>query len=207
MQRLWELDFFRGTAVALMLVFNYAFALRYLNIMEFGESWLFWWLFPRLIAGMFILIAGISVTINAKNKTWTNYFQRGARIFFLGILITITTLVFTASPILFGILHFLAVAIALSPLFLKMKPNLLLLASLIILFVGSFLQTVTVDYDWLFWLGLTPRNFHSLDYFPLLPWTGIFMLGIYAGKKLYRNGKRRFKIKERSPWINFLGRH
>ena len=64
MERFWEIDFFRGSAVILMIIFNYAFALRYFGIYDVDLGFLFWWLFPRLIAGAFIFIAGLSLAVS-----------------------------------------------------------------------------------------------------------------------------------------------
>jgi uncharacterized membrane protein len=44
------------------------------------------------------------------------------------------------------------------------------------------------------WLGLKPANFYSFDYFPLLPWFGLLLIGIFLGNIFYPNGKRNFKI-------------
>ena len=47
----------------LMVIFNWSVALDYFKIFSVGGGWLYWWLFPRLIAGTFILLAGISFFI------------------------------------------------------------------------------------------------------------------------------------------------
>jgi len=39
----------------------------------------------------------------------------------------------------------------------------------------------------LVWLGLAPPDFYSLDYFPVLPWFGVVMLGLFLGHLLYPN--------------------
>ena len=54
--RFWEIDFVRGTAIILMVIFNYAFTLQFFNIIAFN-SWLFWSVFPRIGASKFIILA------------------------------------------------------------------------------------------------------------------------------------------------------
>ncbi len=51
-----------------------------------------------------------------------------------------------------------------------------------------------------------------LDYFPILPWFGLVLVGIFLGNTLYRDYKRRFPIKDVSNHpisraFIFLGRN
>ncbi|WP_369425780.1 heparan-alpha-glucosaminide N-acetyltransferase domain-containing protein [Methanothrix sp.] len=63
---------------------------------------------------------------------------------------------------------------------------------------------------WLLPLGMAPSDFTSLDYVPLIPWFGVFLLGMSAGMCLYPNGRRRFDIPPAPPcsrgWIITAGR-
>lgn len=211
-ERFWEIDFARGVAVVLMIVFNYAFALRYLGVYSLDAGWLFWWLFPRTIAGMFILLAGLSLSISysrLKNKreAYIKYLFRGAKIFSLGLLITLATWPFPGT-IFFGILHFLGLTIILSPLFLRWRSSHLLVASVASIVIGIYFQSLTTGFPWLLWLGFIPENFFTLDHFPLFPWIGLFFLGVYSGNGLYRKGKRTFRIRQirGSAFVRMLGR-
>lgn len=196
MTRFWEIDFARGVAVILMVIFNYAFVLRYFGIYIF-DGFLFWWLFPRAIGAVFIFIAGLSLSISYsrlknKGKAYRKYILRGAKIFSLGLLITLATLLVVPSAfIVFGILHFLGAAITLSPLFLRMRNSYLLIAAAVTIATGFYLQTLTFEFPWLLWLGFVPENFFTLDYFPLFPWIGIMLAGTYAGNVLYKNARRK----------------
>jgi uncharacterized membrane protein len=79
--------------------------------------------------------------------------------------------------------------------------------------VGVFLQSmVTVDFPWLLWLGVVPNQFSTLDYFPLLPWFGVVLLGVFIGNGVYKNNTRVFQLKDYSHTIVvrglcFLGRY
>ena len=206
MKRFWEIDAARGAAVVLMVLFNYSFTLDYLKLFTLTEGWGYWWLFPRLVAGTFIFIAGIAVTISYSRNGKTA--KRGAKIFSLGLLITAATyLLVPEAAVWFGILHFIGLSVILSPLFMKWKPIDTAVAGMIIIAAGAWLNGMVFDFPWLMWLGFIPV-FTTLDYFPLLPWLGVFLTGMAAGKKYYSKGKRRFAIKETQvPLINFLGRH
>ena len=216
-ERLWEIDFLRGIAIILMIIFNYSFALSYLKIYNLNVGFLYWYVFPRFIGGMFIFLAGLSLTLmynKIKNKkdTQKKFFFRGLKIFSYGLLITIITfLTFPEAFIIFGILHFIGISIILGSFFLKFR-KLNLLLGLAIIILGFYLQNFVFDFPWLLWLGLIPQNFYTFDYWPILPWFGVTLLGIFFGNLLYKNGKRSFKIKDFSNtlitrFLDFLGRN
>jgi uncharacterized membrane protein len=50
----------------------------------------------------------------------------------------------------------------------------------------------------LLWLGFVPYNFYTLDYFPIFPWFGLVLIGIFLGNKFYQDGKRGFKLPDLS---------
>jgi uncharacterized membrane protein len=214
-ERFWEIDLLRGLAIIKMVIFNWSFALAYLGVYTFTQGLIL----PGFAAAVFIFLVGLSLTISySRVKNWKpkqiykKYFSRGLKIFGYGIIITIITfLTFPKTFIIFGILHFIGISIIIGQFFLKLKKlNLFLGLSIIIL--GLYLQNFTFDFPWLLWLGLTPLNFYTFDYFPLLPWFGITLLGIYFGNFLYEGGKRSFKIKDLSNntlirLLTFLGRN
>ncbi len=217
--RFWEIDALRGIAILLMILFNWAFALQYLQITSLDLGWIFWSLFPRAIASMFIIIAGISFVISysraaaekqKKSGVYKKYLTRGLKIFLLGLLATAATWIFfPQNTILFGILHFIGVALMAAPLLIKLR-RWTLPSAIIFIAIGVFLQNFTVSYPWLLWLGFQPANFYTFDYFPLLPWLGVFMIGIFLGDRLYKKGRRTFKTRNETitaKILSFLGRH
>ncbi|MCB0064880.1 MAG: DUF1624 domain-containing protein, partial [Caldilineaceae bacterium] len=61
-------------------------------------------------------------------------------------------------------------------------------------------------------LGLKPVNYTYLDYFPLVPWFGIVLLGIGVGNLLYDHSRRTFVLPDLSnvtvvQWLQRLGRN
>src|SRR3989338_1352996 len=207
--RFWEIDLLRGVAIVFMVIFNYAFALDYLHIYTITSGWGFWWLFPRVVAGTFILVSGIAAYISyQKKKNSTHRIKRGAVIFGWGLALTAATfLLVPSATIWFGILHLIGLSVMISPLFMKLgRKNLII--GLALALIGFYLNNPIVDTPLLMPLGFLPPNFTTLDYFPLLPWFGVFLIGLFIGEKLYTKGKRRFKIKEpRFEIINLFGRH
>jgi uncharacterized membrane protein len=87
------------------------------------------------------------------------------------------------------------------------------LVGLLCISIGVVLRiTVMVDFPWLLWFGFVPTQFYTLDYFPLLPWFGVVLIGIFLGNNLYQNNTRSFRLKDHSQLIInrvlcFLGRH
>lgn len=213
-KRLWEIDFLRGTAVVLMIFHHFAYDLSYFRGINLFEGDLFWFVFPRIIAGTFILLAGVSLSLShMKNpcRKFTNYFWRGAGIFFLGAVITLVTCILVPQIyIIFGILHFIGVSTMLAYPFLKQgKKNLLYAAAIII--AGLLLSQHEYNFSHLLWLGFSPAGFRTLDYFPLLPWFGLILVGIYLGQGLYKNYKRKISLPELGEkpvidYVCFLGR-
>ncbi|MFH1229831.1 MAG: heparan-alpha-glucosaminide N-acetyltransferase [Candidatus Aenigmatarchaeota archaeon] len=213
MKRFWEIDFSRGVAIVLMIIFNYSFALKYLGVYTVDAGFAYWYAFPRIIASMFILISGISLTLMQSKKGFHKKMtMRGLKIFGLGMMITLLTfLTFPEAFIIFGILHLVGFSILFGQFFLKFR-KLNIILGLLLIALGLYLQNFSFDFNWLLWLGFTPSNFTTFDYFPVLPWFGVSLIGIYLGNMLYRNGKRNFRIKDFSnnlavKFISFIGRN
>ncbi len=209
--RYWEIDFARGIAVILMVLFNWSFALEFLNVYSIDAGWIYWWLFPRIIASMFIFIAGLSFSISyAKNKHPKKHVQRGLKIFGIGMLATLVT--YTLFPkyiIIFGILHLIGLSIILGPYLAKLKKYVVVLG-VILAAVGIIVSGLAIASPWLLPLGIPPSNFTTFDYFPILPWLGVFMVGLYFGMTAYGNEGRRFKSigqHAAAKPLSYIGRH
>lgn len=213
MQRFWEIDFWRGLAVIGMLIFNWSFTLHFLNIFKFQGGWLYWFLFPHLVAGSFVFIAGLSLYIShTRRKDTKRVFARGLTVFSLGMLITLATLFLIPQyAVWFGILHLIGLSIILSHIFYRFgRKNIII--GLAIVVAGAMLHTMRFEFPWLFWLGFIPADLSSLDYEPLLPWFGFFLMGMGFGEKFYKGSRRAFKIRDMSKRtfvknISLLGRN
>ena len=200
--RFWEIDLLRAIAIVMMITFHALYLLNYFDIHNTGVPGVpygFWWWFPRVTGGTFIFVAGVSLTITySRSKRISGFMLRGLKIFAWGMGITlITWLISREGYVRFGILHFFGIAFILAPFFLRLRfINLILGAALMALGIYLQVQRVFVDFPWLLWLGLMPRGFWTMDYWPLLPWFGLFLVGMFCGKLLYPQGNRRFNIHE-----------
>ncbi|MBI4167399.1 MAG: DUF1624 domain-containing protein [Candidatus Aenigmarchaeota archaeon] len=209
-KRFWEIDAARGAAIILMVLFHIAFDVNYF-VYNLDLGWVFWYLLPRFIASIFIILVGISLTLN-YNKSPTDakrrFLRRGLEIFFFGIMITLATYLFLPKgTIFFGILHFIGISTMIAIPFVKLRKKGLFLG-LLVLITGFYLQTLSFASPWLLWLGFMPTGFYTFDYFPIFPWFGLILIGIYLGNRFYESGSRKFRINElRADFLTFLGRN
>ena len=178
--RFWEIDCLRGIAVFLMLLYHFLYDLNFFGIENIQVGSGFFLYVGRSAAFIFIFISGTALSIShsrALNKemdgiqteSFSKYLKRGLKLFFMGLLVTlITWIFFPGQYIVFGILHFFGVSSVLAYPFLKYgKENLFF--SLFFGLIGLYLRDKTFGFSTLLWLGFTPENFATLDYFPIFP--------------------------------------
>ena len=218
--RLWEIDFLRGIAIIMMIIFHFLYDTNYFGIyrVNLQESYLLF--FNYSIGTIFLLLVGVSLTLSysrienilTKKDLRLKFFKRGLKIFCMGLIITIITWYFIGGRfVAFGVLHCIGISIILAYPFLRFRFfNFLVGGFLIIL--GLILRNLTLNFYWLFWLGLKYPDLHSIDFFPILPWFGVVLIGIFVGNSLYPKYRRAFSLKDLSGSIFvrffcFLGRH
>ncbi len=193
--RFWELDLLRGVAVILMIGFHWSSDLAFLSNHPPQSFWLFT-VWQRVVATLFLTLAGISLWLK-HSKSQNSYrplCYRGLTVLLLGGGITVVTRLFLPNGfIVFGVLHLIGLATIVSYPFFRLG-NLNLLLAVVIILGGAYLQNFRFSFPWLLWVGLIPQEFSSYDYFPLLPWFGLILLGIYLGKVFYRNNTRRLPL-------------
>ena len=178
--RIAEIDCFRGIAILLMILFHIVFDLAYFYNWSLDYLNGFWYYQGKAAAVLFMLVSGISSILSRKP------IRRGFTVFGAGMLITAATYCYNpAMYIQFGILHLLGFGMLTAPWFAKGSTLLLTLAGTTILVMGNWAADLTATTTWLLPLGITPAGFASLDYYPLLPWLGVVLYGMAAGKLLY----------------------
>lgn len=220
MGRYPEIDFLRGSAVVMMVAFHFIFDLNFLGIYEIQvySGWLGW--FAYLIGTMFLLFVGISLTISYRRAVGKmdarslrrKYLKRGVQIFALGLVITVVTMIYPGRGfVVFGVLHCIGLSIVAAYVLLPYR-WLNLVLGIAIVAIGVFIAQSVYAFPWLVWLGFAPVGSYSIDYFPLLPWFGIVLLGVFVGNMIYRNPSRAREgswkgwVRSLSPFL-YLGRH
>lgn len=207
--RFWELDFIRGLAVVMMVLYHAFYDLDYFDGYPLNVRSGPWLYFAEATAAIFIVLVGLSLTLSssrarkrgASEKLYLRFFKRGLKIFSLGLVITFSTyLLIGRGFIIFGVLHFIGVSIVLAYPFLRLRTFNLFAGSIIVL-LGIYLQGLTFSFPWLLWLGFAPENFYTLDYFPILPWFGLVLIGIFLGNRFYQDGNRCFRLPDLSGYF------
>ena len=193
--RVWEVDCLRGLAVCLMLVSNFLFDLYYFysigNLQSGFQAY-----FSRAVAGLFLFIVGISLTLSTNKKgklPFKRVLLRGAKLLVVAMLISLATyFAVGSSMVFFGILHLISISIVLGYFFLG-QTWLSLAVGIIVLILGCYIGDVGAGSWWLLWLGLPPIGFYSVDYTPLIPWFGPVLIGVFTGNRVYAKKETLFK--------------
>jgi uncharacterized membrane protein len=217
-KRHWEIDVLRAISLILMIIYHIIYNLRLfgeynINIFSPGLFYL-----QRIIGTSFLLLVGISLTLSYNKakllgkNTFLKYLKRGLIIFSWGMVITFISWIFYKQGFIrFGVLHLIGLGIILSYPLIKYKYLNLVLGILFIV-IGRTLMNLNFNFSWLLWIGLMPKNFFTIDYYPLLPWYGIILIGIFVGNIIYPKNKCLFNISDFSnnkiiKGLSYIGKH
>jgi uncharacterized membrane protein len=124
-ERYIMIDFLRGFAVLLMIIFHFAFDLNGFQFVKIDFlTNPFWYTFPRCIVFVFLLCVGMGLALVHKNGIkWGLVRKRLYKICGWAFVISIVTyLLFPKSFVFFGILHYIA-ATSVAWVFLVGKPR------------------------------------------------------------------------------------
>jgi uncharacterized membrane protein len=212
-ERIWEIDFLRGLSIILMVGYHLLYDLGAMagvkSLLGFTTDLTTpaWLAAQYFFAGLFVVLSGISSTLSRGNV------RRAVKLLAVALLVSIVTYFFNrAATIHFGILHCLGVSILVyGAAFERVKAPACAGAGAVVLILSAALpfalKGVTIPFNWLLPLGIHTSFYSSFDYFPLLPWFGIFLAGAALGKSVYFS--KRSLIRRRLPatFINFAGRH
>lgn len=212
-RRIWEIDFLRGLAIILMVCYHLLFDVgEFVGVERFlgwstDLSTTAWTIAQYFFAGLFIILSGISGTLSRSN------IRRGLRLLAVSLLVSVATYLFDpSSAVYFGILQCLAVSmLVFGAAFEKAGAVACAAWGAAVIGLGAALpalkRALAVRHDWLLPFGLHSPSFSSFDYFPLIPWFGIFLVGAALGKSVYAS--RRSLLPWRLPrtFVNIAGRH
>lgn len=221
--RVHLLDELRGFLIIYVVIYHALYDLAVIFPIGIAD-WFFCPLMETvrdLFTGSLIVISGISSLYSRSN------IRRGARTLLLALGLTLVTYIFMPDQlIIFGILHFFGTAMLLygicEPLLRKI-PTLTGAAGSLLLFFftrhvydgylglfGQFriaLPAFLYNKPWLFPVGFFCAGIESADYYPILPWFFLFLLGSFLGRYI-RDGRAPQSFWElQVPWLAYIGRH
>lgn len=201
--RIWEIDLLRVVAITLMVIFHTVYDLNEFVGMNIDYESIPWFLVGKVSALMFIFVSGIS-SVLSKNS-----FKRGTQVFLMGMVITITTFIIMRDEyIRFGILHFLGVSMILSIPLRKLNNISLILLSITSIFLGLWLDHITINTFFLLPFGIMYPGFVTMDYYPIFPYIGIFIMGMAFGNKFYLDRRESlFGRKINLGFLNWISSH
>ncbi len=184
-----HIDAARGFAIVLMVVFHFTYDLNHFNYLEidFNRD-PFWLNFRTLIVTFFLTLVGISLQLaTGKGMNLRRYGSRLMWLVAAAVAVTFGSyLVFPDKVILFGILHFIAVASVVGLLFRRFYWINLPLGIGLILFGVQFQHEGFNALAW-HWVGLASQGPATVDYVPLLPWFGVVLIGMFLGRLIERH--------------------
>lgn len=207
-ERIKYIDAFRGLAVIFMVQQHLQNWLWYKQWLSYGVT------FPQhpfmlslnflgnFPAAMFLLSAGIgSAILYDNNAGRLDFFKRGLFILLCGYLLNVISLHWF-KPGSWYILHTIGIAVIISPLLNRIRNSGLIILSIILITAPAFIQT---------WLN-TPMllgNDHMNDismkggvirlilaegHFPVIPWLGFYVTGIFIERQFRSDKKYRILL-------------
>lgn len=215
------IDALRGFALVNMIVFHFCydiFMIYGLNTKWASAPLVIAW--ERFICISFILISGVCLHFS------NHPYRRGIIINLCGFLITAVT--FFAMPeqaVWFGVLNLIGTSMlitaALRGLFDKINPFLGPALSLLCFavfygvperYIGFFnlklfdLPDFFYQFKYVAFIGFPDSGFRSSDYFPVITWIFVYILGYFLWRIIKQFGKEKI-FRQRVYFLDFLGRH
>lgn len=180
----------------------------------------FWSWQRSAIVSLFLLCAGMGQAVAAtQGQGWPRFWRRWSQVALCAVLVSAgSVLMFPQSFIYFGVLHAMALMLALLRLSAPWAGRHLVVA----VFIGAALIAAKfvaeqalgtgalaelLNQRALNWLGLITRKPFTEDYVPLVPWLGVMLWGYVAGTWLALRHPRLLQrgLPALAP-LSFLGR-
>lgn len=185
------IDVARGVGIALMIVYHFSWDLTFFRLADFrvftDPKWIW---FASVIVTIILGTMGVTqVMARRRGLTATAFFRRLGLIAAAAGAVSLATLwMDPASYVFFGILHHIALASVILAGAVFLPSWALVLLAALILAAPGFLSSPAFAADWLLWVGLSPVPPASVDYVPLVPWLAVPLLGVVAGRWMFREG-------------------
>ncbi|MFT3955914.1 MAG: heparan-alpha-glucosaminide N-acetyltransferase [Piscinibacter sp.] len=193
-ERFDRLDALRGVAIVWMAVFHFCYDLNYFRFIQQNFYTDPLWTQQRIaIVSLFLFCAGLGQAVAVEQgQSWPRFWRRWAQIAGCALLVSAgSALMFPRSWISFGILHGIALMLVLARLLAPLRGGLWLLG-LVAIMLPQLVQHPFFDSRWTNWVGLITRKPVTEDYAPILPWLGVMLWGLAAGRWALAHRRRWF---------------
>jgi uncharacterized membrane protein len=184
-ERLLGLDIARSAALLGMVCFHIVFDLQMFGYLPYGTTLhpVFYW-HARLVAGSFLFLAGVSLWLaHGQGIRWPAFWRRWIKLAAAAGLVTIAT--YAALPeyfVYFGILHSIAASSLIGLLVLRLPATALAALGAAIMAASYILPSPAFNAPLLRFIGLATEPAMTVDFEPLFPWVGPFLLGLASAK-------------------------
>jgi uncharacterized membrane protein len=187
--RLEVVDAARGLAIAMMIAYHSCFDLTYYGwahwAMLVDPGWVAW---RSTIVASFLFLTGISLALRdareqsiARPAANQAFVRRWLQIAGAALLVTAgSVLLFPATFIYFGVLHFVAVALWLCRRASRLGIGAAALG-LVAVALGVLIHASAFDAMAVNWIGFPAHKPITEDYVPLFPWLGVVLIGCGLG--------------------------
>lgn len=186
-KRLLTVDIARSLALLGMGAFHLVFDLQIFGLIPAGTTGtgFFYW-HARLVAGSFLFLAGASLWLaHGSGLLWPSFWRRWIKVAGAALLVTVAT--WAAMPeyyVFFGILHAIALCSLLGLIFLRCPALITAAFGAMVMAASYYLPGPAFDAPLIRFLGLHTTPTLTVDFEPLFPWFGPFLLGLALARVL-----------------------
>lgn len=183
------LDIARTAALLGMIAFHTVFDLQMFGLVPYGTTAtpFFYW-HARIVAGAFLFLSGVSLWLaHGQTIRWPGFWRRWIKLAAAALLVTLATR--AALPdyyVFFGILHCLAVSSLLGLATLRLPTPVIAALGIAVMAASYHLPGPAFDAPALRFLGLSTVPALTVDFEPIFPWFGPFLLGLAMAKLFSR---------------------
>ncbi len=207
MKRFIELDLLRTLAFVLMVIYHTGYDLAHFYSWDIDVFHGEWKALQLVIASLFLFLVGVSSYVSGNRHIW----KRLVRIGGAALLVSIVTYAIDAETyVRFGILHLIAVSALILPLLAPLRAW-LIIPGVLLLCLHPFISSIDVPIPILLPFGIHADTLRTVDYYPLVPWFGVVLIGYGVGCLVYAQKLRETIRDTRSSQLLVLaaspGRH
>lgn len=189
--RLPYIDAIRGAAFLGMMVHHFIFFMFWHGVVFISPWSSFVQILGWIVRITFVLLVGVSSYMwflkywtGNSEKLFEMTIKRAAKVGLAAILVTVfTTIVVPDIPIYFGVLHMITYSVVFVVPFLSI-PRLAWLVGVFLVLLSRLHAAVSYDLG-IYWLVAPDVRPPALDYFPMLPWFGVVLIGVSCGYYAY----------------------